>query len=337
MKRSPLYVLALAVAIGPLAAMVACGEDKPEPQTANNVTSNSVTAMPTPMPTPTPTVSETATTPPPPPAPPVAVDDMQASPDPKPMPAIKILAPGNELSVGDAAKAKDYAIRLDIKNWELGKDGQHVHLILDGNEYKKITDAKAPLKLGELPGGDALAEGQHYLIAFPSRGTHESVKGKGAASFVTFWVGKKAKDKTVYDGKKKVLIYSRPKGMNAGDMGKNLLLDFYLHGTTLSDGDGDKVRYTITGTGIDKPVTGEFTTWTPKIVHNLQKGEFDVKLELLDKAGAVSDLAWNTTTRHVKVDPDAPNDPNMGMAPGMPMPMGSSSAAPSTSGSAKSK
>src|SRR5437868_6455713 len=90
------------------------------------------------------------------------------------------------------------------------------------------TETQAPppkpaIKLGELCEGD-LAEGQHFLVAFPSRGTHESVKGKGAASFVTFWVGKKGKP--AYDGKGPVLIYSRPKGANAGDMGKALLVDF---------------------------------------------------------------------------------------------------------------
>ncbi|GAC1356287.1 MAG: hypothetical protein NVSMB47_09730 [Polyangiales bacterium] len=330
MNRSPLFSIALVsvgLAVGPL-AIVACGDDNPPPKDPTTVAS--VAPMPTPDPTPTMTATatasatETAAPKPPPPT----VEDMESSADPKPAPACRILAPANDLSVGDAAKAKDYAVRIDIKNWELGKEGQHAHLILDNGPYKKITDAKAPIKLGELlgPGGGELAEGQHYLILFPSRGTHESVKSKGAASFVTFWVGKKDKTKQVYDGKARLLVYSRPKGDNWGDMGKSVMIDFYLHNETLAEGDNDKVHYTITGATLEQPVTGDFTKWAPKIVKGLPKGDYEVKLELMDKTGKVSEpAAWNSVTRKITVDADHANDPAMGMGP---MTMGSASAMP---------
>jgi hypothetical protein len=311
--------------VGPVAALVACG-DEPEPKTAVDVPSNTAPTptLSNPPPPPTATATETAA-PTPKPAPPT-VEDMAASPDPKPLPTVKITGLANEQSLADAAKAKDHAVKLDIKNWDLTKDGQHVHLILDGYPYKKITDAKAPVKLGELlPEGKDLAEGQHFLIAFPSRGTHESVKGKGASSFLTFWVGKKTKD-APYDGKHPLLIYSRPKGDNNGDMAKSLMIDFYLHNTMLDK--GEKVHFTITGGTLDAPVTGDFSAWAPKVVKGMQAGEYDVKLELMDKDGKNDPLAWNTTTRHIKVDPDKPND----MA--MPMPMGSTSGAPATSSTA---
>ena len=340
MKRFSLPIVALALAIGPVTALVACG-DEPDAKDPSMVAST--TATPAPTPTPTPSMTDTATatpteTAPPPKPPPPTVEDMEASADPKPLPAIKVKGLSNEQSIADAAKAKDTSITLDVKNWELGKDGQHVHVILDGNPYKKIMDAKTPIKLGELvPEGKDLAEGQHYLIVFPSRGTHESVKGKGSSTFMTFWVGKKTKD-APYDGKKPLLIYSRPKGDNFGGMATSLLVDFYLHNTTLDK--GEKVRFTLTGGGLDQPVTGEFTKWAPKVIKGLQKGEYEMKLELLDKDGKVDALPWNTTTRSkVVIDADKPMDPSMGMAPMTMGPSGmggtgSSSAAASTSAKA---
>ena len=115
-------------------------------------------------------------------------------------------------------------------------------------------------------------------------------------------------------------------------MAKELLLDFYLMGTTLEK--GDKVRYTITGPGLTTPLTGEFTKWAPKVVKNLGKGEFAFKLEYLDKDGKVVDGPLNSTTRTVKLDPDAPaGDPHAGHT--MPAASTSASAAPAPSASAK--
>jgi len=330
MKHRSLLVVATALLAGPF-AIFACGEENPQP----TAPTASVTAMPTPTPTPTMTATATDTVPtvapkPPPPT----VDDMTPSPDPKPLPASHILSPANDQSIGEAAKAKDFVVKFDVKNWKLGDNGQHLHLILDNGPYKKLTDAKAPVKLGDLIGeGKDIAEGQHFLILFPSRGTHETVKGKGAASIVTFWVGKKDKTKTVWDGKKRLLVYSRPKGDNWGEMGKNVMIDFYLVNETLEEGDNDKVHYTISGGALDQPVSGDFTKWAPKIVKGLPKGEYDVKLELWDKDGKVSEpAAWNVVTRHVNVDPDHADDPAMGMPPMTMMPAEpTASAKPATS------
>ena len=78
-----------------------------------------------------------------------------------------------------------------MKNWKTAPGDQHVHLILDAKPYKPIYDPKAPVKLCDLTGGEPLAEGQHVLVAFPSRANHESVKTAGALSITEFWVGKK--------------------------------------------------------------------------------------------------------------------------------------------------
>jgi len=334
MKRSPLMLLALALAAGPV-VVVACGPSEPEAKTPTPAAT--VSAAPTPTTSVEPAPSPVASTPPPPPAPPAVVEDMTPSADPTPMPTVKILAPADGTSV-DAAKAAEAMVRLDVKNWETKEGGAHVHLILDDQPYKPIYDPKAPVKLGELlPKDGVLSEGLHVLHAFPSRSTHESVKGKGASAMVTFWVGKKGK--ATVDYKKPHLVYSRPKGSYAGPLAKELLVDFYLMGTTLEK--GDKVRYTISGPGLASPLTGEFTKWAPKVAKNLGKGDFVFKLEYLDKDGKVVDGLLNTTSRTVKLDPDAPaGDPHAGHT--TPAASASASAAasttpPATSASAKKK
>jgi hypothetical protein len=240
------------------------------------------------------------------------VEDMAPSDEPKPMPAVKITAPANDASVGDAAKAKDFEVKLDVKDWPTAEKGPHVHLILDDHPYKAIYDTKKPVKLSELlPAGTDLKEGEHTLVAFASRPTHESVKGKGAQTLQTFWVGKKGK--STFDAKKPHLVYSRPKGDNKGGMAKELLIDFYLFGTQLDK--GEKVKYTISGPGLPSPLTGEFTKWAPKVARNLPKGnDYEVTLELVDKDGKGMEGPLTKTTRKgVNLDPDAPSD--MGPAP----------------------
>ena len=80
---------------------------------------------------------------------------------------------------------------------------------------------------------EALADGLHVLVAFPSRANHESVKTKDALSIIPFWIGKKgdaAKDFT----KKPMLIYSRPKGDYKGETANHVLIDFYVANVTLA-------------------------------------------------------------------------------------------------------
>lgn len=262
-------------------------------------------------------------------APKPAVEDMAPSEDPKPLPTVKITAPANDASVGDAAKAKDVEVKLDVKDWPTAEKGPHVHLILDDHPYKAIYDTKKPVKLSELlPAGTDLKEGEHTLVAFASRPTHESVKGKGAQTIQTFWVGKKGK--STFDAKKPHLVYSRPKGDNKGGMAKELLIDFYLFGTQMDK--GEKVKYSISGPGLSTPLTGEFTKWAPKVARNLPKGaDYEVTLELVDKDGkAIEGPLTKTTRKGINLDPDAPSD--MGPAPTAPAAPGAGATGTGTTG-----
>ncbi len=242
-----------------------------------------------------------------PPAPPVTLTAGAASPDPTaPLPTVAITAPTKEQVIaGD--KAADFSVKLDVKNWQTATGSNHVHLILDNRPYKAIYDTKQPVKLSELTGGEALSEGRHVLVAFPSRANHESVKTKGALSIVTFWVGKKgdAKDDPT---KKPMLIYSRPKGEYKGEMANHVLIDFYLANVTLAEGK-EHVNVSVTGPGIDKALEAKVEKFgTPLYLDNLHNGSYEVKTELVDGSNKLIEGPWNSTTRTIKIDHEAPAD-----------------------------
>jgi hypothetical protein len=222
-----------------------------------------------------------------------------ASPDPAPpLPTVKIVAPAKEQII-PTAKAGDLVVKLDVKNWQTATGSSHVHLILDDKPYKPIYDPKAPVKLSELPGGDALGEGQHILVAFPSRPNHESVKTAGALAINEFWVGKKGEK--AQDVGKPLLIYSRPKGEYKGDMANHVLVDFQIANEKLAPG-GDHVHISVTGPGIDGEKAADATQFGPPFyLDNLQDGSYTVKLDLLGGDGKAIPGSWSSATRTISI------------------------------------
>jgi len=223
-----------------------------------------------------------------------------ASPDPPaPTPTVKITAPTKD-QVIPAAKANDFEVKLDVKNWKTAKGDAHVHLILDNKPYKPIYDPKGEVvKLSDLTGGDTLSEGQHILVAFPSRANHESVKTPGALTITQFWVGKKGEK--AQDTSKAMLIYSRPKGEYKGEMANHVLVDFQLANAKLS-ATGDHVHIAVTGPGIDNALSADATQFGPPFyLDNLRDGSYSLKLDLLDKDGKALPGSWNSTSRSITV------------------------------------
>ncbi len=293
------------------ATLVACGGGSenlpPPPPPPPPPPASAAPVATTPAPAPAPTHA---------PAPPISIAPGAASPDPTgPLPTVKVVAPAKD-QVLDAAKAGDFEVKLDVKNWQTAKGLSHVHLILDNKPYKPIYDTKGPVKLSELAAGEAIAEGMHVLVAFPSRANHESVKTKGALAVVPFWVGKKDAAAAKNDATKKpMLIYSRPKGDYNGEMANHVLVDFQVANVTLAEGK-EHVHVTVSGPGIDKPVEGRVEKFgTPLYIENLQHGAYTLHVELRDAAGKPIEGPWNATTRTIKVDHDAPMDTSMAMPP----------------------
>jgi len=306
-RTTPRLLLASVVGVSLAAAVFACGggNDNLPPPPPPPPPPASASAAPI-------ATSPSSTAPSKAPAPPITLTPGAASPDPAaPLPVVKLTAPAKE-QVIDAAKAGDFAVKLDVKNWQTAKGSSHVHLILDNKPYKAIYDTKEPVKLSELAAGEALAEGLHVLVAFPSRANHESVKTKDALTVVPFWVGKKSAA-AVDPTKKPMLIYSRPKGDYNGEMANHVLVDFQVANVTLAEGK-EHVRVTVTGLGIDKAIEGSVEKFgTPLYLDNLQNGSYTLKVELLDGANKLLEGPWNATTRTIKIDHDAPMDMSMAM------------------------
>ena len=235
-----------------------------------------------------------------------------------------------------ADKAADFAVKLDVKNWQTATGSSHVHLILDNKPYKAVYDPKVPVKLSELTAaGDVLAEGQHVLVAFPSRPNHESVKTKGALAIIDFYVGKKGT--ATVDLAKPMLIYSRPKGEYKGEMANHVLVDFQLANDTLVDGK-DHVHIAVSGPGIDKELTAHDDKFgTPYYLDNLQNGSYTVKLELVGADNNALPGVWNSTTRTIKIDHDAAAEPMPGMNMGGAMGDAGAAPVPAPTGSVKPK
>lgn len=157
--------------------------------------------------------------------------------------------------------------------------GQHIHFILNNQPYHAHYE---PNVSKEIPVGN------HVLLAFLSRSYHESVKN---AFLVTpLKVGNPTGE--MADLSAPHMFYSRPKGTYSGKDTENLLLDFFLVNTEISE-NGNKVIATIQGE------TFEITEWAPYVIKGLQKGEVTIRLQLVDSEGNLIEGPFNDVTRMV--------------------------------------
>jgi len=161
--------------------------------------------------------------------------------------------------------------------------GQHIHFILNNEPYSAHYE---PTFKKEIPNG------VHHLVAFLSRSYHESVKNENSVVVQKLELGTDIKDTIGLDMQAPTLIYSRPKGTYTGKNTENLLLDFFVLNTVLSE-NGNKVRATINGK------TFVITEWEPHIIKGLPKGEVTIKLELIDLEGTLIKGPFNEVTRKV--------------------------------------
>lgn len=184
-----------------------------------------------------------------------------------------------------------------VNNYELGAQtdspnatmlansgkGQHIHFILNNEPYSAHYE---PTFKKEIP------DGVHHLVAFLSRSYHESVKNENSVVVKKLEIGENPEDTIGINIEEPTLIYSRPKGEYSGKDTDNLMLDFFVLNTTLSE-TGNKVKATINGT--------EFmiTEWAPYVIKGLPKGEVSIKLELIDADGNGIEGPFNTVERTV--------------------------------------
>jgi len=210
-----------------------------------------------------------------------------------PAPRISIVSPRNfeMLPAGQPVK-----VVYKMENYDVGQPpthGQHVHVILDNTPYFADYDHGGTAVFNDV------APGTHTLVIFLSRRFHLSLKNPQAVAKATFFVGGKREPEKIPGPKTPMLVYSRPKATYTQSDGAaaNILCDFYLLHCRLSPS-GYRVRVSVNGT-VDRVVT----KWEPFILlTNPPLGKYDIKLELLDAAGALVASPWNSATRTITID-----------------------------------
>lgn len=164
-------------------------------------------------------------------------------------------------------------------------DGQHVRTIIDNQlVYNHSTPVFA------LP----LAAGPHVVLTFLEDDAHVSLKHQGA--YVLHSVGMSEGARGTFDASAPHLFHSHPLGVYSGKDAENVVLDFYLVNTSLSE-KGNKVRATLNGT--------EFllNDWVPYRIEGLAPGENTIKLELIDERGNQIIGPYNAETRTFNLEP----------------------------------
>ena len=88
-----------------------------------------------------------------------------------------------------------------------------------------------------------------------------------------------------------------------------MLVDWYLANAELGDAK-DSIKATVKGPGLDDAGrTVTIKEWKPYVLENLRNGEYTIAMELQDKDGKTVPGAWNSTTRTIVINRDAPEDP----------------------------
>jgi hypothetical protein len=172
--------------------------------------------------------------------------------------------------------------------------GPHVHVTLDGQDYKPLYNLSESLTF------ESLSPGTHTLRAFASRPWHESFKNEGAYAQVTFHVYAKTGENTP-NPQLPLLTYSRPVGTYGAEP---ILLDFYLrnaplHIAALEDSDISdwQIRATVNGQSF------LMENWQPLYLKGFKPGKNWVKLEFLDREGNPVANQFNSTVHLIDYQP----------------------------------
>jgi len=281
---------ALALVLG--MTVVSCGGGEPAP------------ATPEPPPTPTATASATAA----PTAEPVAapkydvdlLEDRNA-PQPDKLPTVRVDTPGYDQAIPVTA-VESYKVRYKIGNWAAMPKGSYIQFILDGVPAAPVADPATVVKLTDLNGGKALAEGEHILAVYVARDSHESIKGEGTIAIRRFWVGKKTPSDWSYSDDP-LLVLGRPFGTYEGSGSRYIKIDFFLVNAEVGK-DQHRVVLQVTGPGIPEGgISHRLEEWVPMLLTKAHEGEYTLKIELRDSKEALVPLPHNPTERTFTVKP----------------------------------
>ena len=245
-----------------------------------------------------------------PPTGPTDFVEMKATKAPGVLPGVTAKSPTkNQVIATDKSAAQ--VVKFDLRSWKIAPGGNAVHVILDNQRVRKVTDIKKTLTLGDFTDGKPLSEGAHLLAILPVYATGESVKPaqkRSPAAIVPFYVGKKTDDGPK-DGAPLLILNTPVSGQADGAM-----LDFYVVNAELARG-RFVVHAAVAGPELSR---GEsIHQWRPWRIANARAGEHTVKVELFEfvadsfesgSAVAVNKVSkpvpglWATATRDVILD-----------------------------------
>lgn len=200
------------------------------------------------------------------------------------------------MNIGEVDSLASVDFDFKVENYELGAQtptagenglansgkGQHIHFILNNMPYSAHYESSFAR---DIP------EGNHVLLAFLSRSYHESVKNAFLVQNIS--VGNSTNEKA--DLTAPHMFYSRPKGIYSGKDTEKLLLDFFLVNTEISE----------TGNNVKASINGEeftITEWAPYVIEGLDKGQVEIRLQLLDAEGNLIQGPFNDVTRKVTLE-----------------------------------
>jgi len=183
-------------------------------------------------------------------------------------------------------------------------EGQSVHVIVDNMPYFAVNEpALDPFNEQgwyyetnykfEVPA--RLSDGEHILRVFLARSFGEALKGDGAYTASTFFIGNTDNPKK-YDLSKPYLTYNEPSGLMTLYESMPVLLDFLVANCELTT-DGYKVHLIVDGVDVRT-----LTSWQPYYIYGLKKGKHTIRLELLTPSGSVAPGLFNDVERTIVIE-----------------------------------
>jgi hypothetical protein len=193
-----------------------------------------------------------------------------------PVPSLTLKTPAKS-QVIPAAKAGAFEIKLTVKGWKIGENGNHLCLVFDRRPCFRIDDPARPIRLGDL--GASLDEGQHVVSILARRGTGELVRGKGKSvpfASSSFFIGKKAPP--AHKDGAPMLFFSPPDEGPAPPEG--VLIDFFLANAEMGD-TKYVVHASVGGPGIETGVGLSLHDNRPMRLKGARAGEYLARVKLM--------------------------------------------------------
>jgi hypothetical protein len=176
-------------------------------------------------------------------------------------------------------------VHVEINNFEMKKNGPHLHLVLDNGLFMEHFNPRSPFIF------ENLAPGAHVLAVFAVASWHESWKNEEAAALVKFYVLEKEPDPGV-DLERPILIFNMPQGKVEKWSGSWILFDFLT--VNVATGSSDtlmqnyRVQYLLDGKSHSLEYR-ESRFWL-----EMQEGEHQISTYLSDLQGRpVINGGWN--------------------------------------------